>query len=795
MPLAKLSIDIEARLANFERDLGKLSSATDNFARQSGRSFDAVNASMARMGDLARQALVGFGVTQFVGKLVSVQREFDVLNSALVTIAGGAEKAQKEMVWIERFAAETPFSLAEVTQAFIRMKSLGLDASEEALRSYGNTASAMGKTLEQFIEAVADASTGEFERLKEFGIKASKSGNEVAFTFQGVTTRIKNGADEISAYLAKIGDVNFAGAMAERAKTLDGALSNLGDTWDKLFRTINSQNAGSIIHDSVRAATGAISDAIDIISAMNDATRQGADESAAFAAAQGGLRTVFEAVAVTGVNVKYVLAAIGTELGGMAAQLAALARGDFKAFGTIGQLMKADAEAARKEVDAMSARILNARQIASDKSGFAALSDGLDGSGKNKPKPSAATGAGSGKQDEAAKLLATLNQKIAVQSAELAGTEKTTAAEKEAVEIMVKLRDGTLQATDAQKRMLASRLESLIVGDKEVASHQAYLKALDDQAEANRKARTEMEAAIRNARESAETYGLSEVQLSALAEARLTDAIAIARQNGAGAEQIAYLEEELALRRRLTSAIDDLDVKRTLAGTPTGQASAQHARIEELRRQMNDGKISETDYDEAVNALVGKTVDALTTMDEFAKSAAHNMQSALADFFINPSKDGIKGLASSFTATMQRMIAEAGSAQLMKNIFGNMGQASNGQAASWGWLGQAASWVGSFFADGGVMTNRGPLPLRKYAGGGIARSPQLAMFGEGSTPEAYVPLPDGRAIPVKVSGQSGTTINQTIYAGQGTDSAQVRRSAAAGARAALGAMSGAQRYA
>ena len=55
-------------------------------------------------------------------------------------------------------------------------------------------------------------------------------------------------------------------------------------------------------------------------------------------------------------------------------------------------------------------------------------------------------------------------------------------------------------------------------------------------------------------------------------------------------------------------------------------------------------------------------------------------------------------------------------------------------------------------ALGGVMSGNGPVPLRKYARGGIANSPQLAMFGEGSTPEAYVPLPDGRSIPVSMKG-------------------------------------------
>lgn len=59
------------------------------------------------------------------------------------------------------------------------------------------------------------------------------------------------------------------------------------------------------------------------------------------------------------------------------------------------------------------------------------------------------------------------------------------------------------------------------------------------------------------------------------------------------------------------------------------------------------------------------------------------------------------------------------------------------------------------FARGGVMTSAGPTALRSYASGGIANSPQLALFGEGSRPEAYVPLPDGRSIPVTISGAGG----------------------------------------
>ena len=59
------------------------------------------------------------------------------------------------------------------------------------------------------------------------------------------------------------------------------------------------------------------------------------------------------------------------------------------------------------------------------------------------------------------------------------------------------------------------------------------------------------------------------------------------------------------------------------------------------------------------------------------------------------------------------------------------------------------------FAGGGIMTADGMLPLRQYAGGGIANSPQMSVFGEGSTPEAYVPVPSGR-IPVEMKGPANS---------------------------------------
>lgn len=111
---------------------------------------------------------------------------------------------------------------------------------------------------------------------------------------------------------------------------------------------------------------------------------------------------------------------------------------------------------------------------------------------------------------------------------------------------------------------------------------------------------------------------------------------------------------------------------------------------------------------------------------------------------------------------------------LFSNIgssFGSWASSLFGSSGSSGWMSSAGSYMSSifssFFADGGVMTSKGPLPLNTYANGGIAKSAQVAVFGEGSRPEAYVPLPDGRSIPVTMSGYGsdmygGNNINISI---------------------------------
>lgn len=175
-------------------------------------------------------AFLGFkGISGTLGALFESNRNFEQLSASLKTVIGSTENAQAAFTLIENFATATPYQLNEVVEAFIRLKALGLDPSEEALTSYGNTASAFSKNILDFVEAVADATVGEFERLKSFGIKANTLTNEVKFTFAGVTTTVKkNATDMVAAYYT--GGIvagaygAFAGAAAATAISVGGSM-------------------------------------------------------------------------------------------------------------------------------------------------------------------------------------------------------------------------------------------------------------------------------------------------------------------------------------------------------------------------------------------------------------------------------------------------------------------------------------------------------------------------------------------------------------------------------------------
>jgi phage tail tape-measure protein len=263
--VAKVAVDLEANSAKFTSGLARADKALAASGQRWKRTISDIESRMSAASNVIKGTLGAVAAGAAVRTLYGVNAEFQRLGASLKTVTGSTESAKAAMDMIRKFASETPYQLTEVTDAFIKLKAMGLDASVESLRSYGNTASAMGKNINQMIEAVADASTGEFERLKEFGIKARSEGDKVSFTFQGVTTTVGKNAAEITSYLKSIGEVQFAGAMGEQMSTLGGQVSNLKDNFDKLLTAIGEAGANELMSDALTAISEAAEAATDSV--------------------------------------------------------------------------------------------------------------------------------------------------------------------------------------------------------------------------------------------------------------------------------------------------------------------------------------------------------------------------------------------------------------------------------------------------------------------------------------------------------------------------------------------------
>lgn len=192
--------------------------------------------------------------------VIATGAQFESYRATLKVIEGTGEKADKAMAWVTKFAKTTPYEVDQVMEAFVRLRAYGIDPTDGTLRALGDTSSAMQKDLMAAVEMMADAQTGEFERLKEFGIRASQQGDRVTFSYnragRDMTVTSKKTAAEIRRTLLGIFNGGFAGAMDEQSRTWNGMTSNLGDTWTAFKRKVADGGA----FDAAKANLGRLLD-------------------------------------------------------------------------------------------------------------------------------------------------------------------------------------------------------------------------------------------------------------------------------------------------------------------------------------------------------------------------------------------------------------------------------------------------------------------------------------------------------------------------------------------------------
>lgn len=224
-----------------------------------GKEVKNLGGSFGKLGDLAAGAFASFSLLQFGQEVISATSQFQKFEAVLTNLTGDNGEAKKLLSTFSQFASETPFQVQDVIDAYIKLRNTGITPTVETIRKLGDVASASGKDLNQVIEAFTDASTFQFERLRELGLIYETNGNKVKFTFRNVATEVDKTSDAIQKYLIGLGELNgVQGANAAISQTLAGQISNLKDTFSQFAAEL-----GQAVAPELRSVLGLIGDILN----------------------------------------------------------------------------------------------------------------------------------------------------------------------------------------------------------------------------------------------------------------------------------------------------------------------------------------------------------------------------------------------------------------------------------------------------------------------------------------------------------------------------------------------------
>jgi len=286
-----------------KKEFDNAKKAADNFGKEAAEAGKKANkgAKDAKNGivDLNKQLdnlksyIIGAfsigAITSFTKSIIQTRGEFERYEAVLKNTLGSSNAAELAMQQIQEIAAKTPFSVSELTASYVKLVNQGFKPTSQEIIKLGDVAASQGKSFDQLTEAIIDAQTGEFERLKEFGIRASKEGNKVTFAFKEQKTQVDFTNESIRDYILSLGDLEgVSGGMAAISETLNGKISNLGDSWDRLLNNLGKANSG-VIKGAFDALGNAINSLAEEQEVLNELDRLFAISSASMVDLYGGL--------------------------------------------------------------------------------------------------------------------------------------------------------------------------------------------------------------------------------------------------------------------------------------------------------------------------------------------------------------------------------------------------------------------------------------------------------------------------------------------------------------------------
>ncbi len=331
MSIATLSIDLETRLAAMQEGLDKAGRLAELQARKIEAAFTGVKTAAFAIGGALTAAL---SVPVVFGFVKSTIDGIDALND----LADATGASIENLSALEDIAARTGTSVQTAGDAVIKLNKVLSEARPD--NDAGRALKAIGLSAEE----LRQQDPAEALRLVAVALSGYQDDANKARLVQELFGKSAKEVAPLLKDLAEAGQLNATVTTEQAAAT---------DAFNKQIFQFQKN-----VTDSARAL---VSDLVPALNQLFDALQ---GRAVGGSSALSEIITVpLQTAAIVGANLAFVMRGIGTEIGGLAAQAAAVARLDFSGAATIGRAMKEDAASARAELDKLERQLLNIGQV------------------------------------------------------------------------------------------------------------------------------------------------------------------------------------------------------------------------------------------------------------------------------------------------------------------------------------------------------------------------------------------------------------------------------------------------
>ena len=358
-----MAIDITAigigvdtsKLRQGTKDLDSFGKSANVTATQTDKSTQ----SMSAMTSMAGRLSVILGAAGVGGILIKTVDEYTKLNAQLSIAARSQDDFSKSMEDVLRISNLAQTNLSGTASLYARLANT-LKETNVTQEQFSNITETVALAL-RVSGATANEAQSAMLQLSQAFASGVLRGEEFNAVSEAAFPLMKALADSMGIPIEQLRSMAHEGKITrtELVKAFsDPALIESLTKKAEQLQTVSG--ALQVLKNNLFLVVGQINETTGASDGLAEALLRLGNSSV--------IRVPFEALAVLAVNVAYVLKQVGNEIGGIAAQLAALGRRDFDAFSEIRKMMVEDAKKARIEIDALSEAILNPQTKDSGKS-------------------------------------------------------------------------------------------------------------------------------------------------------------------------------------------------------------------------------------------------------------------------------------------------------------------------------------------------------------------------------------------------------------------------------------------